>query len=553
MSALPLPDTSGTAFPSAPVLLPPDPRHGWRRRETAAGTLYTAGDVAVDATMTLLLAVGRMPDATAVAAAVKSVRGCWAAVVAGPDGVAAAVDHIRSLPLFHADGPDGTVIGDDARTVAVAAGKADIDPIAAEELALAGYATGNRTLLQGLVQLVAGEVRVWRRDGASERASHHDFSPVTDETAPPVGTAELGAALDGAFDRLVAAAGGRPVWVPLSGGLDSRLVLAKLVERSYRPLVAFSYGPRGNSDAVVARAVARRLGVDWLFVDTPGPDVRAYFSSQARRNYWRFCDGLCSIPNMQDVHPLDAMRARGALPADALIVNGQTGDFISGAHIPAGLLAQPRVSPGALLDAIIDKHFALWRPLLDSQRRAALRRRIADALALDPDGADMPRAAATSGFERFEFVERQAKFVVNGQRAYEWHGLAWSLPLWDRDIVELFARAPLGQRRDQTLYRCYLDGWDYRGVFSNVTRRVTGWSPVAQALVTPLAIALRLLVGRVRRDRLVGYLNYWDRFGAQYAAFGFRAYARHREALRNPVSLYARAWLAEQNIDPDTL
>ena len=553
MSALPLPDTSGTASSSAPVLLPPDPRHGWRRRETAAGTLHTAGDVAVDAALMSLLAVGRMPDATALAAAVKPVRACWAALVTGPDGVAAAVDHIRSLPLFHADGPNGVFVGDDARTVAAAAGKSNLDPVAAEELALAGYATGNRTLLQGLVQLVAGEVRVWRRDGASGRALHHEFSPATDEAAPSVETDELGAALDAAFDRLIAGARGRPVWVPLSGGLDSRLVLAKLVERSYRPLVAFSYGPRGNSDAVVAQAVARRLGVDWLFVDTPGTDVRAYFSSQARRDYWGFCDGLCSVPNMQDVHPLAAMRTRGVLPADALIVNGQTGDFISGAHIPARLLAQVQVSPEVLLDAIIDKHFALWRPLLDSRRRAALRRRIGDALALDPDGADMPRAAATSGFERFEFAERQAKFVVNGQRAYEWHGLGWGLPLWDRDIVELFARAPLGQRRDQTLYRRYLDDWDYRSAFSGVTRKVTGWSPAAQAVVTPLAIALRLLVGRARRDRLVGYLNYWDRFGAQYAAFGFRAYARHREALRNPVSLYARAWLAEQNIDPDTL
>jgi asparagine synthase (glutamine-hydrolysing) len=364
---------------------------------------------------------------------------------------------------------------------------------------------------------------------------------------------DLAAALDAAIDRLIDKAGGRPIWVPLSGGLDSRFILAKLVERSYRPLFAFSYGPSSNSDAAIARMVAERLGVDWRFVATPGRQIRDFFESPARRDYWRFADGLASVPNMQDVHPLGVLRETRLLPTDAMIVNGQTGDFISGAHIPSRLIAAKQVTPAELLDAVIGKHFSLWPPLLTPERRRGLHARIATALGIDPGGPLMAAAAASSAYERFEYAERQSKFVVNGQRSYEWHGLAWHLPLWDRDVVELFARAPLADRSGQALYRRCLHEWDYRGVFSGITRRVTAWPRVTSAMIAPVAIGLRLAVGRSRRDSLFRYLNYFDRFGDHYKAFGFREFARRAQDMRNPASLYVRRWLRENGVDFEEL
>ena len=38
----------------------------------------------------------------------------------------------------------------------------------------------------------------------------------------------------------------------MSGGMDSRLILSKLVEKRYRKILAFSYGIRGNSDSKIA-------------------------------------------------------------------------------------------------------------------------------------------------------------------------------------------------------------------------------------------------------------------------------------------------------------
>ena len=41
---------------------------------------------------------------------------------------------------------------------------------------------------------------------------------------------------------------GKKILVPLSGGLDSRLVLAKLVEHGYQNLEAVTYGINNNGN-----------------------------------------------------------------------------------------------------------------------------------------------------------------------------------------------------------------------------------------------------------------------------------------------------------------
>ncbi|MCH7929724.1 MAG: hypothetical protein IIA01_04385, partial [Proteobacteria bacterium] len=201
-------------------------------------------------------------------AALRAADGHFAAIIEAPDFLLACVDHCRSIPLFFAEAPgEGPLVSNDARTVKEHAALDRVDAVSALEAAMAGFVTGRRTLFDGLSQLQAGDL-MWhdKRSGETTIRQYYVYLPDTlAETSETGLVEELARVTDRAMHCVVAQANGAPIWVPLSAGLDSRLILCKLVELGYDNLAAFSYGPAGNDEAKAARTAARRLGVPWRF------------------------------------------------------------------------------------------------------------------------------------------------------------------------------------------------------------------------------------------------------------------------------------------------
>ena len=61
----------------------------------------------------------------------------------------------------------------------------------------------------------------------------------------------------------------------------------------------------------------------------------------------------------------------------------------------------------------------------------------------------------SNAVECFDFDNRQAKFIVNSVRVYEFFDFSWRIPLWDNDLIDFFRRVPLKYRTNTYLYRRY--------------------------------------------------------------------------------------------------
>ena len=60
-------------------------------------------------------------------------------------------------------------------------------------------------------------------------------------------------------------------------------------------------------------------------------------------------------------------------------------------------------------------------------------------------------------FEFFDWRERQAKFIVNSVRVYEFLGYEWRLPLWDVRMVKFWNKVPFYMKFSKSFYDDFLE------------------------------------------------------------------------------------------------
>jgi len=178
-------------------------------------------------------------------------RGNFAIIIRQGKRILAAVDRIRSYPVFFCNRGGFFLISNSARMLKKKCNLSEVDVISLLEFRMAGYVTGRRTLYRSLSQLQAGEVLVWTEDLSTPTIERYFLFYCDEHTRAGEEdlVEELSEITNAIFNRVIEEAGGAPIWIPLSGGLDSRLVLCKLKELGYDNVTAFSYGPKGNYEA----------------------------------------------------------------------------------------------------------------------------------------------------------------------------------------------------------------------------------------------------------------------------------------------------------------
>lgn len=519
-------------------------RFPWRKIPHAKWKIYFAGDQRVlpqiqnlmeslqvsDPSQTLARSLVRMPNE-------------WGVMVESDKFVFGATDKIRSYPVFYLHGSSQPMLSNTARSLLVLAPGTEFHPEALTEFRMAGYVTGPDTVIRGIQQLQAGELYFAKTSGSLTLHRYYQYKPDPVEAREEEYLEELRSLTETIFRELAEGLQGRKVLIPLSSGLDSRLIVGLLRHIGYDNAETFSYGPQGNQEARIAEQVAKQAGYPWRMVPTTHAGYRRFFWSESRRLYWNFSDDLCTVPNMQDIVPLEEMQRRGFLPDDAVVINGQSGDFTSGGHIPSSLLAQADLE--TLKREIMAKHFSLRKSLLTAPHLGLLNRRLEASLEKIKAGEASSLSLAAM-YESWEWQERQCKYVVNGQRIYDWMGLDWKLPLWDARYLDFWQKVPLVMKQDQRLYKKYLHQTDYLGLFKKFGRAKWAWfGPTA--VIPPLANVIRLVAGSNAKKWFYSSARYWGHYGPQFAPFGVKKFLREASDIRNGLAFHVDEWLKLSN------
>ena len=77
---------------------------------------------------------------------------------------------------------------------------------------------------------------------------------------------------------------GKTVIIPLSAGLDSRLIASGLKHFNYKNVKCFSYGLKNNYEAKMSKKISEKLGYEWAFVEI-NHTARKFYQSKKYINY----------------------------------------------------------------------------------------------------------------------------------------------------------------------------------------------------------------------------------------------------------------------------
>ncbi|MGF3495975.1 MAG: asparagine synthase-related protein, partial [Methanothrix sp.] len=68
----------------------------------------------------------------------------------------------------------------------------------------------------------------------------------------------------------------------------------------------------------------------------------------------------------------------------------------------------------------------------------------------------LSQECASSKYESWEWQERQAKFIINSVRIYEFWGYSWWLPFWDNEFMDFWSKVPIDMKINQKIYKKYV-------------------------------------------------------------------------------------------------
>ena len=452
-------------------------KFGWNLYEISSIKLWFSGYLTEGLTVRNLLdeliLLSENPNMETLSKWVRNISGHFSIVVQfSNDSCFLAVDKICSIPIFDVANKNKYVVSNHAPFLKsffdISDGDTELNSLL--EISMSGFTIGDKTIYRKINRLMAGECIFWD-NGKRYSSFYYTYLPSRiikcgyDELKSQFAKVCLST-----IKNLIDSVNGRQIVVPLSAGRDSRLIVSCLKELSYENVVCFSYGSLGNYEVSTSRKVSSELGYKWIYVQNTWREKRNFFKSRIYNLYVKEFESYASVPNIQDIYEVYSLKSRKVIDNDAVFVNGNSGDFISGGHVPKLLDLDENflVKNNAVWGLFLEKHYSIWRKLRNNLNDKIIISGLNKIISKRYDSNVKGGMLTYAIFESMECIGRQSRLVANQQRAYEFIGHEWRLPLWSEGFLDFWEKVDPKYKIDQKLYNDVLIDNNWGGVWKNI-------------------------------------------------------------------------------------
>ena len=370
--------------------------------------------------------------------------GEFAYIHVGQSKMTAIVDRKRSIPLFYYKEGESWIITDK-----IAHQKDSVlNGTAVKEFLLTGFTANEKTLYDGVHQIEAGSYIQISEAGHLDHKEYYQFYHHPVQKDLDTFSKELEKVFHAVFGDLIKRLINKSPILPLSGGYDSRIIALLLKEYGVENISSFTYGKKENKEAQVSRDIANRLGLKWDFIEYQKEDWHRWYHSQEWKDYVDFAVNGSSMAHLQDWPAVREIISKQDM--DYVFIPGHSGDFVAGSHLAYEITLDREFSADDVVQFNLNKHHKLW------EMGQGIHASAPDVLAeMKRSFKDLPyqtNVQASALFEYWDWRERQAKFIINSIRVYEFYEKGWDIPLWDDRLMEFFKTVPVEFRFKKYLY-----------------------------------------------------------------------------------------------------
>jgi asparagine synthase (glutamine-hydrolysing) len=363
----------------------------------------------------------------------KTIDGHFAICLALDKKAIIAVDRLRTMPLFYSFKHNAVF----DQFISLDIVNDDFDEIAEAQFISTGYVIGNQTMLKDVFQLQAGEAVELLLDSKEIKKSDYFLYRYQQESfmSEDVLINKMDDIYTKVFERLVGGLNGKTAVIPLSGGYDSRLIVHMFNKLNYKNVICFTYGEASNWEAQISEKVAKFYGYNWIFVEYTKEELFQLYSNIDE--YFDFSVKHSSFGHTQDLLAVKKLFENKLIPEDGVFIPGHSGDFVAGTHIPLGWESIN------IVNHLYNKHCNLWQNPYEKQ----VKNLISNQLGFIGNKAEK--------IEFWDWRERQAKYICNSVKVYEYFGYSWLLPLWSKEIMDFWTKVPISKKEGRSLYLKY--------------------------------------------------------------------------------------------------
>ena len=414
-------------------------------------------------------------------------------------------DRIRSTPVYYKFSEYVSISNDYKKLVSEDKLVDNLRDDAVLEIKMGGFTIGDKTIISDIYSTLAGQCIIFLNKKVKKFFYFKYLTTVDRSLNKKHLIEELSEITKKTFQNTLNKIGDRQILIPLSAGNDSRLVASLFKELGAKNVLCFSYGRIGNFEARFAKQIAEKLNYKWIFLPNIYSEERKFYKSKIFSEYLDFSDSLTSVPYFQGLSTNYRLKKMKIIEKDAVFINGNSGDFISGGHIYGLNNFDPynKVKLDNLIEIYIKKHFSLWGNLGSNINIDLLKLAVFNLLNTIEEKINNDNFHLC--YEYMELIDRQSKYVVSGQLTYEFFNYDWELPLWADEYLYFWRKVPREFKMQQSLYIQMLKKLNWGGVWNDIPVNKSHISP---KYIIPLRFLAKIPFGIFGKQGVKSWHNF---------------------------------------------